>query len=142
MARRKDEIRLSRKHGVNPSLGVCWFCQQESGEIILPGHLPGDAEAPRKGVWHKLPCPKCVDLMAQGVILISVKATDILEEQQNPYRTGGWCVVKDEAIKRWPLDQEMKDAMLKHRVAWLEDEMWDHIGLPRGEEIDNRKDTP
>ena len=141
MTRRKDSIRLSERHGVNPSLGVCFYCNEDNGEIILPGRLKGDVEAPRKAVWHKHPCDKCAGYMKQGIILISVnekKSTDM----DNPYRTGGWCVVKPEAIKRWSIDQAMCDSMLKHRFAWMEDEVWDLIGLPRGdEEIDNTEAT-
>ena len=49
MARKKKEkepsIRLSEKHGLNPTLGVCFFCGEETGEIGLLGKLKGDREA-------------------------------------------------------------------------------------------------
>lgn len=41
-----NSIRLSPKHGLNPSISVCFFCGEDKNEIILPGKLEGDAEAP------------------------------------------------------------------------------------------------
>lgn len=128
-----SRIRLSGKHGVNPSVGVCFICGEDNGEIMLPGRLPGDEQAPHRGVWHKEPCPKCIDWMKQGVILISVNEAKT-DDQENPYRTGGWCVVTDEAIKRWPIDDDMRDSMIERRMAWIEDEVWDGLGLPRGDQ--------
>lgn len=123
-----SRIPLSRKHGVNPSLGVCFLCGEESGEIILPGRLPGDQKAPHTGVWHKHPCPKCVEWQKQGVIFISVKAG---EAGDNPYRTGGWCVIKDAAVERLPVDDKLKADVLKSRVCFMEDQAWDFFGFPR-----------
>jgi hypothetical protein len=61
-------VRLSKKHGVNPCLGICFFCGEDSGEIGLLGLLPGDKEAPRRAILSRDPCPKCRAFMAQGVI--------------------------------------------------------------------------
>jgi hypothetical protein len=119
-------IRLSEKHGVNPSLAICFFCGKDTGEIILPGRLPGDAEAPRRAVWGYEPCPQCAQFMGQGVILISVRA-----EERNPDRTGGWVVVTDDFITR-ALTPEAAGSILKARVAFVSDAAWDKLGLPRG----------
>lgn len=44
----KDKgIRISEKHGVNPSIECCLLCSKEMG-IVLFGKLKGDAEAPKK----------------------------------------------------------------------------------------------
>ena len=40
-------IKVSEKHGVNPSMEVCFICGQDTGAILLLGRLPGDKEAPR-----------------------------------------------------------------------------------------------
>lgn len=121
-------IRLSPKHGVNPAIPVCFFCGENKNELILVGRLPGDEEAPRRAVWNMEPCDKCKGFMAQGVILISAKADS--PDQRNPYRTGGWCVVKDDAIQRI-LNPDMAQQVLQQRVAFVPDEVWDAIGLPR-----------
>lgn len=49
-------IRLSEKHGVNPSITVCPICGKETG-IALLGKLKGDKEAPRKIIGDI--CDKC-----------------------------------------------------------------------------------
>ncbi len=43
-------IKVSPKHGVNPTIPICFWCGEEKGEIALLGKLPGDAEAPRNMV--------------------------------------------------------------------------------------------
>ena len=79
-------IYLSPKHGLNPSLGVCFYCLEDDGTVVLPGRLKGDVEAPRKAVWSMEPCPKCKDLMTQGVLLISTR--DGEEGEQGPVPHG------------------------------------------------------
>lgn len=55
------------------------------------------------------------------------------------YRTGGWCVVKESAVKAMLIDEpDIMANTIKKRVLFLQDEVWDSWGLPRGEEIDNR----
>ena len=66
-------IRISPKHGVNPSMSRCYFCDGEKNELILTGMLPGDAEAPREAVWNTEPCDQCKEYMKQGVIIISIR---------------------------------------------------------------------
>lgn len=121
-------IRLSVKHGMNPSLGVCFLCGEKSGEIILPGRLPDDQQAPPKGVWHKHPCPKCEEWQKQGVIFISVRDGG---DEENAYRTGNFIVLKDEAVERMPINDNMKASILKSRACFMEDKAWDWLGLPR-----------
>lgn len=126
-------VRLSEKHGLNPSLVKCYFC----GEDVAPlGRLPGDAEAPRAGVHDMEPCDACASLMSRGVLLISVRDEEIerinqaREEIPNPYRTGGWIVVRDEAVSRIFNAEDAED--LRHRRwGYIEDQVWDTIGFPR-----------
>lgn len=122
-------VRLSRKHGVNPSMMVCFYCNEPYGVALL-GRLRGDAEAPRQAVYNMQPCPQCEGWMSQGVILISVRDG---ESGENPYRTGGWVVATDEAISRM-LDTKTAEHILKCRWAFVPDAGWDILGLPREEE--------
>ena len=116
-------IRLSPKHGVNPSLGLCWICGETNGEVILAGHLKDDVEAPRQGVWDRHPCSTCTEWMRQGVILIRVKDGS----QDEPFRLGSLSVLKDSAVARCFGDQS---PALKSRVAYVEDAAWQKMGLP------------
>jgi len=120
---------LSRRYGVNPTLPVCFFCMRETGEVALLGRLPNDAEAPRQAVLDHQPCDECKKWMQRGIILISV--ADNTESGDDPTRTGGWCVVKDEALRDIITPPELLIDILKKRVAFVPDEAWDAIGLPR-----------
>lgn len=122
------KILLSKKYGVNPSLMTCFYCGEDSG-IALFGHLPNDAEAPfRAGVIDNVPCSKCKEYMKQGIILISVRNG---ESGKNPYRTGGWLVLKEEALSQMGIQpQELLDSILKRRVAFIPDDTWAMLGLP------------
>lgn len=68
-----SSIRLSPKYGLNPAIPVCFYCNEAKNEILLPGRMKDDMEAPHNVVWDRRPCDKCEDLMKQGVILVSVR---------------------------------------------------------------------
>ena len=71
----------------------------------------------------KQPCDECKKMMEMGVLLVSVKdGTD----HENPYRTGSICVIKPEAAQRM-----FGSSIGSSRMAFVEDEAWDKIGLPR-----------
>ena len=174
-------IALSPEHGLNPMVGLCFFCNK-SKDLVLLGRLPGDAKAPYQAVIDKTPCDECSKLMKMGVILISVdeKKSTVREhtcrrckhvwrapirmsknttnlsgemtetcpkcntshsinssphmlDDQNPWRTGGWVVVKDDMIRRAVTPPELANKILKQRVCFIPDEAWDLMGLPRGD---------
>jgi len=74
-------------------------------------------------VIDKEPCDECKKYMKEGVILISVKEG---ESGSNPFRTGGWVVLKKETLKDIPLVEEV----LKARVGFIPDPVWEQFGLP------------
>lgn len=123
-----SSIKLSPKHGVNPSLTTCFYCGEPIGVALL-GRIKDDAEAPRRICLDTEPCDDCKKHMAHGVILISVRDG---ESGPDPYRTGCFCVVTEDAISRWVNDAALLASILEKRVAFLPDETWDAIGLPRG----------
>lgn len=127
MAKKKDYISLSPKHGVNPMMVSCFICGQDTGELALLGRLKGDAQAPHRASLDRAPCEKCKEHMAKGIILISVRDG---ESGDNPYRTGGWAVVKEEAVKRIA-PPGLVDDICRHRMAFVPDAAWDSLGLPR-----------
>ena len=126
----EPSIRLSPKHGVNPAIPKCFVCGEDKNEILLVGLMRGDREAPKSAAWNTEPCDQCLEHMKTGVILISVRDG---EEESNPYRTGGWAVVRDEAITRM-VSAVQCDQILEKRMAFVPDEVWDALGLPRGGE--------
>ena len=114
-------IRLHREHGLNPTITVCFICGKDKNEIALLGAAYKE-QAPMHMCINKEPCDECKKMMDMGVLLVSVRdGTD----HENPYRTGGMCVVKPEAAQRW------FTTLGKGRMAFVEDTAWDQIGLPR-----------
>ena len=105
----KDNIRISEKHGVNPTLPICFFCGEEKNEIALLGRLPDDAEAPRHCIIDYEPCEKCQKEMEKGVALIEAIPTPFhdnrpligTDEKGNPiYPTGRLVVLTEESFNR------------------------------------------
>ena len=109
---KKDEITLSEKYGVNPSLLQCFFCGESKG-IALMGHIGDrrkheDIEAPHACVMDYEPCDKCKENMNLGITLIEVTTTQPADkrppmkakEGDDVYPTSRWCVLSEEGAKR------------------------------------------
>lgn len=125
-------IRLSPKHGVNPAVPKCFYCQEDKNQVILAGRIGReDLEAPRNAVWDFEPCDKCQELMEQGIILISVDEEKTGDDLQNPFRTGGWVVVKEETFRQLPINPaELVEDICKKRMAFIPDDVWKLMKLP------------
>ena len=140
---REPSIRLDKEHGLNPFIPNCFFCNEQKNEIVLLGaqgqRVTGHKDASQAGplVLDHAPCQKCEDLMKQGILLISAKDG---EESDNPYRTGGWCVIKEDAFKK-VFTGDIVEKVMKCRFAFVPDEVWDGVGLPRDEAINNLAGT-
>lgn len=91
-------ITLSKEHGINPSIMLCFYCGKDKA-IALLGKLPNDAEAPRQACYDYEPCDDCKKLLEQGVLFIEIK------DGTNDYRTGKQWVIKRGAIN----NQEVLD---------------------------------
>ena len=97
-------IKLSPKHGLNPSQVVCFYCG-EVKELALMGRLKGDAKAPDRIVADLEPCQHCKDKMAKGTTLLEVSEYAQLEgmpsinDKQQLYPTGRWCVLRSDIAK-------------------------------------------
>lgn len=121
-------IQLSEKHGLNPSISLCFFCGGDKNELVIPGKLKGDKEAPKEAVWDKEPCDKCKDYMKKGIILICVDE-DKTDDISNPYRAGPFVVASDDFITR-SLDDDSVKSTLESRVAFVPLDAWKLLGLP------------
>lgn len=123
---KEKSIKVSPKHGVNPSLGLCPLCGKENGEIYLLGKLKGDAEAPRKAcIRGGSPCDKCSEYMRMGFLIIVCKDGS----EKDPYRTGQIYVVTLDAARRmFPSISE------NDRAAFVEESAALALGLNKSEE--------
>jgi len=126
-------IRLSPKHGVNPSLSQCFYCGGDKNEVVLPGLMRDkdgqDVAEPHRAVWTMDPCDTCKGHMAAGIIVIEVAESNPTE---TPTRVGGFAVVRDEAIRRLVNDPGLAASIIRKRVVFLPTAVWTMIGLPKG----------
>lgn len=101
---------------------------QKQSRLIWCGDY---AEEIKKRNGHAIdhePCDEYKKYMEQGIMLCSVRDG---ESGNNPYRTGALCVLKEEAVKQFSTP-EMFEQVKKTRFAFIEDSVWDQLGLPRG----------
>lgn len=86
-------IKLSPKHGVNPSMVKCVVCGKEAG-ILLNGKLKGDIKAPKYVITGDL-CDECKAKIDEGfAFIIECGSAKGLED-----RTGRYVVIKKEALQ-------------------------------------------
>lgn len=72
-------------------------------------------------------CSECKEHASNGIIFVGVdesKTTDI----KNPWRTGLFAVVKEEAVKEF-ISEPMLSQVLKVRMCYIEQEVAESIGL-------------
>lgn len=68
-------------------------------------------------------CPKCnSNNVASGPIRE--------EDPNNPYRTGGWAVVREEFLRRVLTPGDTLNAVIEKRFAFIPSEAWEMLGLP------------
>lgn len=126
----KGDIILSDKYGVNPSLGVCYWCGQDNGEILLLGKLKGDVEAPKRAIYNYNPCNPCIQRFEAGIALVEISTTPLVEhhmpidtqEGQALYPTGKVVVLT-------PGGFEKIRAMLNVEVAPDQKKMYVEVGF-------------
>lgn len=103
----KNDIRVSEKHGLNPSMPVCFLCGETKNEIVLFGRLKDDAEAPKYCVVDYEPCDKCKEKYKNDAVFIEAAhnkqenglppATVTIDGKESTiYPTGKYCAVSAE----------------------------------------------
>ena len=141
----RDEIRLSEKHGVNPSMSVCFWCGEDDGTILLLGKINrtirgvSDPEAPRRMVASREPCADCQAKMVLGVTFIEV---DIVEgnEPSMDNATGRWWVLREEAVDRMGLDPTLNETIRKAGCTMIDKKVVEILGFDRFEETTESKE--
>jgi hypothetical protein len=125
-------ITLHPKFGVNPSLGTCFWCGGDSGEVLLLGYNKGK-EAPRRMVASYAPCPKCVENRAKGITLIEVvPSRSVLENDPQDIApghrpTGRWMVMSEDWARTFIYPAQLRDDVLKKRMAFVEPQTIDAL---------------
>ena len=92
-----SSIRLSEKHGVNPSMDTCFYCGEVTG-IALMGKISTkdnhDVEAPRYVCSSVTPCDKCKEKYKDYVLMVEAKSSD----PKNPQPSGRWFALKKKVL--------------------------------------------
>lgn len=127
-----NSIRLSPKHGVNPSVTVCFWCGGDIGVALFGRMGRDDDEAPRRVVIDYDPCDKCKADFAQGFTLIETRSVSSTEDPLpigkddqgvEVYPTGRLVVITMEAAGRM-LPPEMIGGM---NTALVDVEMFERF---------------
>lgn len=125
-------IKISPKHGLNPSITKCFWCGSDKNELVLMGKLPGDEKAPMHCIMDYDPCDKCKEAWSKGITLIGVTKTAAHKDQLpisqnqdgNVYPSGNLACITEEAVKRLFSDNktaEIRETLLKKRIAYFEE---------------------
>lgn len=123
-----------------PKLGValtkCFFCGEDD-KIVLNTRLTKkhaeSVEEMHGKVLDMEPCPKCKGFMDQGIILMTFDPEKSDKDwnkakMPNPYRTGGFFVVKEEACEKFMSPDMFKYAQ-EHRWMFIEHQAAIDLGL-------------
>jgi len=96
-------LRLHAKHGANPTMPLCFWCEKPRGDIVLLGAAYKD-EAPSRMVVDYEPCAACKALFAQGILVVeTVPASEKREARTiapHAVPTGRFAVIREEAFRQ------------------------------------------
>lgn len=111
------KLRISKEHGVNPSVEICTICGKGMG-VVLFGTSYKDAngkisEAPHEVCTGNI-CEDCKRVIDNGgIFFIEVRDG---ESGNNPYRTGRVVAVKEDVVKKI-----LKDY---NKINYVEQSVW------------------
>lgn len=91
----KKDIKLSPKHGVNPTIPMCFWCGGDKEEVALMGKMDKqDSEAPRRMIINYEPCAKCKEIFDKGIHVMGVV--------DKPMAPGQFPIIEDENVVLYP----------------------------------------
>ncbi len=102
-------IKLSPKHGVNPTIPICFWCGDERNEVALMGRIGDGRKGEEYGAPHHMvvdyePCDRCKAAMESGFTVLEVTESpnenSSVEIQDGIYPTGRFVVLTKGAAER------------------------------------------
>lgn len=89
-------VKLSKKHGLNPSIDTCFYCGEAKGVALL-GKLRNDVEAPKNIILDIEPCDTCSKEFSKGILLIEVSSNKTnIQITEDYYATGSYWLVNED----------------------------------------------
>jgi hypothetical protein len=128
-------IRLHPKHGVNPTMPICFWCGGDTGTVALLG-ASYQGEAPSRMVINAEPCDACRKNFEMGILVIEAvdrHEPNTLQISQGMYATGRYMVLTEKAIRKFVIGEALQDNVLKRRKMCMDREAFQSI-LPRPEQ--------
>ena len=137
-------IRVSPEYGVNPTLGLCFFCGGDK-DVVLMGHLTrgkavtlfgqemahsleskseNDVKAPRSVILDLDPCVDCKVFDPYSKIGVFFILHD------GNHRPDMVCL-REEAVKEFIADRAMLERVLNTRLCFVDAETWTLVGLDK-----------
>jgi hypothetical protein len=95
----EESIKLSEKHGVNPSITLCPICGKEFG-IALFGKLQNDEEAPKYTISYT-PYEECIEKAGDNIYIVEV------DSKQNKF-LGRYILIPKENI----IEEKQSESLL------------------------------
>jgi hypothetical protein len=114
MSENKPHIILHPQYGLNPTIRVCFWCSEETNEIVILGNKCKD-QAPRSAVVGYKPCEKCLAEMAKGILIAEIMDKPYNETQpkfSGHYPSGSWMVVLPDFIRNNLADETIRERVL------------------------------
>ena len=108
-----NEVKLSKKHGVNPTLCKCFFCGKDKGIALLGQIDKADSEAPKECIMDYEPCDECQENMSLGVTVIEVSDQRPLDNRPPMKAQGG---VEVYPLGRWGVLSEECQLCVDHNI--------------------------
>lgn len=120
-----SSIKLSSKHGVNPSMDICFYCQ-EVKQLLLMGRLPYDKEAPRQVCTSLEPCDACKEKFETEKAVVIVEAT---QDSKGISPTGRYIGLTEEGARRILNEDFVNDVVSRGRIALIEPSLYNQLGF-------------
>ena len=117
-------IKMSPKHGANPTIPICFWCGENREEVALLVKInKNDDKAPMNCIIDYEPCDKCKAAMKSGICLMGMSKTPLFENQprlSHGYPTSQFIVVKPQALDYLIQDETLRASILKFGKAFIE----------------------
>lgn len=119
---------LHPEHGLNPSMGACYFCGADTGELLLLGANKGEQAALRTMVPGKA-CKRCKSTIDNGGILLVCVVEDAPPRDRECTRAGKMLAITKESFLQLGVHEPLRSEIVRAGAVFLPQKVWTHWGL-------------
>lgn len=144
----KGDIELSKEHGLNPTIPMCFWCGKPRDEIVLLGRKykenGKEAQAPMYMMMDYNPCKECQTAFNDGIAIIPAQKTPMVEGQppigDDVWPTGGVAFLTEQGVKAI-FDEGVADEIVERRFAFITPEDYEKLISVLGGDEDSDERT-